>query len=467
MASTVKRAVERLFRPKHDYLPGDTVFREIDVEAIARDLKVEEYGERDGRAGTPRSNSKTLTATENEITKRIESYWASAGDAARRAHEGYVGRLGSLGGQTELDLVEGRPSDVAAHLRESAHSHAQSLNILNRDYLAAEEDLSRFKVRECIERPAKEPKSWGARAFLLAFAAVAELAINAGVFTEGDEFGLAGALLKVIGIPPLNILVAFALVFIMGRHLWRPHFASKILGLAGFALASAWVFTLNLTVAHWRDALGGALASDAGRLVVDRITTAPFDLNSIESWMLFSIGCMAGLMGMVDAVIWHDPHPGYTTRTVARNIARDEFLDAREDAVEEIGKLSDDALASLTQAQRAAELGAARRPEIGQRIEALNEDLDRYRLSLQAAADTLIARYRETNARVRSTEPPARFDEPIRLNLSTIKLPQYRASGGRGVSGRLRKAITEIASARTDALSLLPSLSTKAHEDGA
>jgi hypothetical protein len=460
MAKSIGRnLVARLFRPRHDYLPGTTIFREIDVDTLASEMKLEEAGERDGQAEIPASKSVRTSGVENEILKRFRTYWDDAAKGARAAYESYASRAAALTTATDIDTLVGEPHSIVSALRESARSAQDTLRAGYDSYLEASAALALFKKSEGLDRPPKQPKTAGVRVLVLMVAVLIELAINISTFAAGDEFGLAGAALKVLAVPLLNIGGVFLLVFLIGRHIVRRKISAKLVGLLGLILATTWAFYLNLAVAHWRDSLGLAFSSDAGKMALDRVLHSTFELNDINSWVLFFAGCAAAIMGAIDAFIWHDPHPGYTSHFMAKSDAAADYGLDRDDALARLDEIAQDSIERLTDALRRAETNAARRPELAQRADALSEDLKTYRSTLTAAAEDLITRYREANQRARKTDPPQRFETPITLSLSTVTLPALAAAARPGeVTGLLSSAMREISDGRSMAAESLPTL---------
>lgn len=459
--------LDRLFRAKHDYLPGTTIFREIDVDSLARDLKLEERGERDGRAEVPSTKSARPTAVENEILGLFRSYWDDASQGARAAHESYATRAASLSSATEIDTLVGEPRTIANKLDQTARSEQDALQAAFETYQEAVSALDRFKAAEQLDRLPRTPKTYGVRVFILLVAAVVELAINMSTFAAGDEFGLAGAALKVIAVPLLNIGGVFGLIFLIGRHVVRPHLIAKLLGMIGIAAAFIWAVGLNLVVAHWRDSLDLALSAEAGRMALERVINSTFELNDINSWVLFAAGCGAALLAAIDAFIWHDPHPGYTSTTTAKSKAEDHYGALREYALGLLDGVSAKAISDLKDALRKAETNVSRRPELANRAEALAEDLKIYEATLSTSAENLITRYREANQRARSTRAPARFEAAVALKLPKITLPAVSAAARPGeVDGLLSRAIHEITAAHEQAASSLPTLSERLARGG-
>lgn len=462
-SKTALGGLDQLFRARHDYLPGTTIFREIDVATIAREMNLEELGRRDGLAEVPSSKSARSSAVENEILGRFRSYWDEAAQGARAAHESYSTRAASLSSATEIDTLVGEPETIANDLRQSARSNSDALESAYRDYEEALVSYERFRDREGLTRPPKEPKAFGLRVLILAFAAAIELGINVSTFASGDEFGLAGAMLKVIAVPLLNIGSVFGFTYLLGRHIVRKGLGPKLIGLFGLVLAALCALVINLAVAHWRDSLGLEFSAAAGKLALERALNSPWELNDINSWALFLCGLAAAFIAAIDAFIWHDPHPGFTSHWMARVKAEKRYSAKRLRSVDDLDEISADAIDALKDALKSAETNVSRRPELAKRADALAEDLKVYEATLTSAAEDLVTRYREANQRARTTKAPARFDQAVALKLPKITLSSVSVIARPGeVEGLLSTAMQLITQAHAEASALLPTLTERA-----
>jgi hypothetical protein len=452
------RMLDRLFRPKHDYLPGTTIFRDIDIDLLTRELKLEELGERDGKGDLPHSDSQTETAAEKTIARQVRRYWDEAVQGARRAHETLSGRWTSLTSETEIDTLIGEPKAVSSTLLETARDDYAHLRSLHETVLAERKALEKFKARENLDRPLHQPKLPAFKWLIIVIAFAIELAINVSVFASGEEFGIAGALMKVIAIPVLNIGIAAALVFGLARNILRSSTGARIVGVLGMMATALWIFWFNLAIAHWRDSLAAAMSLEAGQLAVTSMLADPFHLISFNSWLLFGAGFAAGCLGAYDGWIWSDPYPGYARRVHALSAAESAYQHRRNWGVARLQSIAGSAIDQLRNAILKAETARARRPELASLAHGLQEDIAAYAGHLELVAEDLAIRYREANIRARSTAPPMRFDEPLTLGLAVPVLAPLGGGSQREVSGLLTSAIEQITTAKDSACARLPTL---------
>jgi hypothetical protein len=450
--------LRRLFRPKHDYLPGTEVFRAVNIDEAADRLDLVRNGDADGQSESPATNSTQATPTERAIERYVEGKWQESLATAARAMDVLDTRWSSHTPGTSIEVLQAGADRVAGELAETARQHHSALDPFYAKFRDARDHLAAWRSAEGIDRPCRVDGAPALKFGGLIVAAGLELAINASYFAGGDEFGIAGALTKVLAIPALNVGVAWGLTRTLVRQLERRSWAWKIVGGMGLGLLILWIFGFNLLVAHTRDALATAMWEQAQRLALHATFSSTFELAGVESWMLFGIGVVAGIVGAADAWLWDDPHPGYARRVRAEQAARDAFEDERADFVDELGTLADGEIGRLTDARSEAEKGMTARAEIEARRGALAQDVRLYGPYLQTVAEDLFAIYREANQKSRTTPAPPRFARPSDLALDIPPFREPPIGMGRDYSGFLTSAIQRISKAKVEALARLPTL---------
>ncbi len=456
-----------IFRPRHDYLPGTDILRQIDVDGLAARLDLEERGRRDGEAERPGAAERSRTAAEADIQGALQEKWEETLAGAKRAHEGLRGRFASLTAETELDTLMAEPAAVALTLHEAAREERDRLLSHFQPVREARADLERFKANEGLARPPREGQHALVKLAFLAFAALIELIVNASIFAGAEEFGLVGAITKVVVIPIANIGGCFLWTHWLARQILARSPARKAIGVIGCVVTTLWLLGLNLAVAHWRDASGAVMSPDAASAAFSAALSDPLHLHSFQSWGLFLVGCFAGAVAIWEGWHWGDPHPGYSRRVRQWEAAVAAFRAARDYAMERLRGEADAGANRLGEAQRAAETSIAQRPALAQTAASLAEDIKLYAGHLRRVGDELATRYREANRRARQTPPPAHFDEPVDLDLALPALTPLKAPpGSRPMAGRLAKAIDRITQAHAEACRAIPNLAELEQGDG-
>ncbi|MEO8927256.1 MAG: hypothetical protein ABI306_08840, partial [Caulobacteraceae bacterium] len=174
-----------IFRPRHDYLPGTDILRQIDVDGLAAKLDLEERGRRDGEAERPGAADRSRAAAEADIQGALQEKWDETLGGAKRAHEALRGRFASLTAETELDTLLAEPAAVALTLREAAREERDRLLFEFQRVREARADLGAFKTREGLTRPPRDGQHALVKLAFLAFAALVELIVNASIFAGG------------------------------------------------------------------------------------------------------------------------------------------------------------------------------------------------------------------------------------------------------------------------------------------
>lgn len=449
-----------IFRPRHDYLPGTDILRQIDVDRLAARLDLDERGRRDGEAERPGATERSRTAAEADIQGALQEKWEETVAGAKRAHEGLRGRFAALTAETELDSLLAEPAAVALTLRETAREERDRLLFAFREVRETRAELERFKAAEGLPRPPRRGQHVLVKLAFLAFAALVELVVNASIFAGGEEFGLVGAIAKVVIIPIANIGGCFLWTHWLARQVLARGAGRKAIGVAGCLLTAAWLLGLNLAVAHWRDASGAVMTPDAASAAFAAAVAQPFHLRSFQSWGLFLIGGFAGAVAIWEGWNWRDPHPGYGRRAGESEAAVAAFRAQRDYAMERLRGEADAGANRLMEARRTAETSIAQRPGLAHTAAGLAEDLALYAGHVQRACDELATRYREANRRARATPAPAHFDEPLALALTLPALPPLKAPAApRPIAGRLAQAIDAITEAHAQAARSIPALS--------
>ena len=448
-----------IFRPRHDYLPGTDILRQIDVDGLAARLDLEKMGRTDGEAERPGAGERTRAAAEADIQGALQEKWDETVAGAKRAHEGLRGRFTALTAETELDTLLAEPAAVALTLHEVAREERDRLLFQFQAVREARADLEHFKAREALTRPPRKGQHALVKLAFLAFAALIELIVNASIFAGGEEYGLVGAVTKVVIIPIVNIGGCFLWTHWLARQVLARAPGRKAIGALGCLVTALWLLGLNLAVAHWRDASGAVLSPDAANAAFNAALNAPLRLHSFQSWGLFLIGCFAGAVAIWEGWNWGDPHPGYSRRVGQNEAAIAAFRRDREFAMERLRSEADAGANRLGEAQRTAETSIAGRPELARTAASLAEDITLFAGHLQRACDELATRYREANRRARETAPPAHFEAPLALDLTVPALAPLKAPPApRPVAGRLAEAIDKITLAHAEACATIPAL---------
>ncbi len=83
-----------------------------------------------------------------------------------------------------------------------------------------------------------------------------------------------------------------------------------------------------------------------------RLLASPFGLTELQSWLLFGIGFVFSIGAMVDGLLFFDPVIGYTGLERRWVAASKKFTDAKENLIESLRDIRDDAAEAMNTAAR-------------------------------------------------------------------------------------------------------------------
>lgn len=412
-------AIERLtagIRRVHETAPPARVIPEIDEAALAAGLELEGRGAERGARGEPGSGTTVPDRVEAEVRERVEAARRRADEACAAEGRTYEERLAALDFEGRFAVIgQAAPAAVGEFAAEAARGRDE-LHALRRSLRDAEAERDAFRKAHGISRPARRPSPGGKalKIGLVACLLVAEVAMNGAFLARGNEMGLAGGAVEATAFAALNVGVAFLAGLHAARLMAHRNPGLKLAGALACLAALAFALTINLALAHYREAAAPG-AAEASRAVVARLAEAPLGLSDLKSWLLFGIGLLFAVVAFADALSLDDPYPGYGGVEARLAQAHEAYIDRKAELVERLTDIRDDAMDALNEAGRDL---AVRRSEHDAILDARSRlarahagHLD----ALESAGQRLVNRYREANAGARTSPPPPWFEEPFRI----------------------------------------------------
>jgi hypothetical protein len=415
MAKSVRDLVASTMDPGDGGIPILQVFPPLDVEQIARELRLDERAETAGRAGQPQAQSDGPDMVELDILDHIERL-------ARKAHEVYLSQIDHYEGRIRRAIItsdlrvqiEAAGSNALADIKAEIIHHQNTLNLLLQAVGNREEEFRRFRERHGLTRPPKNlsPDDRTLALLVLLVIVLLESILNGMFFAEGSEAGLIGGVVQALVLSILNVGVA-ALYALYGYpylfHRRRALQAAGVLATVAFAL---WLIGLNLAIGHFRDLFVAGGGTVAMTELLDRLATDPLLLDDAKSLILVALGTGLGLLAVIDVASIRDRYPGYSSVAQDRQRAIERYIEENAKCLAHIMELRDGAVDDMTAAVqliRDAQLGMLRAKEGRTRAHGMYLS---YLNQLTGVHQRLVHRYRERNRRVRRGEAPVYFQQP-------------------------------------------------------
>ena len=396
-----------------DFIPTTSVFPEIDVDKIDRELKLKDRAAERGKANLPKADEASLDAVEMDIITRIEGARRSGLENYEHNRGVYTRRLRSAHtARSEIETITGKArGDFASEVK----SYRAEMTKIVDDVVKWDTALETFKVRNGLERPAFDrPSMLKTAAIVLAFLIV-ETVLNGALFAEMNDLGLIGGGFIALLISIVNV-GASGLSGTYARLAVHRNFLIKLAGLLIIAVWFCFSVVLNFAVAHFRDALD-TLGNwpDATQAAIRTLVADPLGLLSVNSWLLAAWGMLIAILTFLKFRVGGEPYPGYARISERRRRAVEEFEEILDDALDSIESRRNDSIEQLNEASDLV------RERIGDAIDALygrrmmHSHLQAFLEQCDVKATSLLKRYRDENRMRRTEDAPAHFDESYRF----------------------------------------------------
>ena len=392
-----------------DFIPTSAVFPDIDTDRISRELKLKDLGAERGKKNLPHEDEETLDSVEMSIVSRIEESRRKGLQNYETNREAYARRLsGASSAHLEVKRIAGAArGDFQSEVKGYRGQMAGPVDNLRRWQTA----LMEFQKKHGLTRPAFQDASFLKTAAIIFFCILIETALNGYLFAQKNDLGLLGGFMVALLVSIVNVGVSA----LSGYFAHLMNHRNLLIKAAGLVIILAWIagaFTLNLGVAHFRDAVetidGWSLAAQTS---AQTLMTTPFDLKSIESWLLMFWGCLIALGTFLKFVYYGEPYPGYGRITERREEALQYYADLLEHALDSLKESRDTAAEDLQDANETvrSQITDAVDALYGQRMMAAHLGTFLQQCDLQTTA--LLKTYRDENRAARDTDAPRHFDD--------------------------------------------------------
>jgi hypothetical protein len=171
-------------------VPG--FLRPINTDAIARDERLDARAAENGQAELPDEKAQVPDAPEQAVTQRIIGEWSWQGEAFLNELRAYATRLAQYSIHSEYERLRLKANAALATLRSAGVRAPAELGPLKQGYLAAHEELTDFRARHRLKRPARDnARRWTTFGLMIVLIAV-ESVLNGLFFAHGATYGILG-----------------------------------------------------------------------------------------------------------------------------------------------------------------------------------------------------------------------------------------------------------------------------------
>lgn len=439
--------------------PSIQTFPPLNAQQIAAELGIAERARTQGADDKPPEDAEAPDSEELAIGEEIERRARKAAEEYRAALELYESRIRDAIISSELRVeVESAGEGAVSDFSIRAVNDTNHLAALEHEAKGRDLEYLAFRRKHRLERLPRivSPRERLFRGIVIAIFVILESILNGIFFAEGSEAGIVGGVLQAFTLSLLNVGAAVLFASYGLRLLIYRNFAVRIVGVLALLLYVAWLFGLNLAVAHFRDAFIASAGDVSALALWENLVRAPFALQDAQSWLLAFLGVGFSLSALISASGLDDRYLFYGEIGRAREDAFKRYNDEKTIALEGFMQRRDEAVEQMTQV-----IAALRRQEYDKRLaiegrNRLYRDFSAYLDHLAVIHQQLVTQYREANEDARSGGVPAYFRQPpARLAclqppppLSTV--PELDEDAREAAVERMRHFIKEVNSEMTE-----------------
>jgi hypothetical protein len=408
--SRLREFVDKTQHAPHAHVDGANWFKRLNLDALARDLQIEELGKERGEREEPASDTIDFDEVEDRILDHVRDRQAEAEQEFREQRDLYIQRLGRNGLLTVVSEIDEAAKLASTKIDHQVAQARGALPPLAAKAKFARADYERFRGEHGLARSAKYPSTaysllqWSLIALLL----LIESAANGTFFARGNDLGLVGGWSDAVIFAAVNIAVALIFGRTAGRYIGHRDKSKRSLALLGLIGWALFTIAFAMFVGHYRDALESQ-AEDAFSTAVASITSSPLGFHSVHSWVLLFAGCIFGVIALFDSRAMDDPYPGFGAVVRAADEAEDEYEDERKSYLEEIQEAYETAVSDMARKARDSGKRMADSERILVDLKALSGSYRQHLTYLEGVGNNLLQLYRDANKRARSTKAPISF----------------------------------------------------------
>lgn len=385
------------------------------IDAIARELAIEERGRADGSRELPPKTDQVVTGTQREIVAHFN-------ELQRRAQRRAAALIERMRQHRErIDLA-----DTAGSLRElvaRSEDRLLRLDVESRAGLGLLEERERqqrahyhaFREANGLARVAEYPSSPLVHAGLaVALAGALGLALAK---VRGDDGSTLIPLSWAASIALAGVLVPSALGATLFRCINHVSSPRRSAGRLGGVLAGLFIAALATLVGGYVAALGAypglPLRALMERMVAEPIASAAVLGASTQAWKASGIIALIGVLAWCIGYRSDDPYPGYGSVQRAFYRARRQRERLVKRLYKRIHAIVDEAAAEAARLPKRLKAKVSQYVRLAEESKRIPARMADYNAALEDACNVLLDRYRAVNSGVRSTAAPLSFDEQV------------------------------------------------------
>ncbi|MDO5897893.1 hypothetical protein [Agrobacterium sp. Azo12] len=442
----LNRLMDSVRDSNHDFRITTDPFPPLDAEKVEKTLDILRKGTENGVENMPVPSAKSRNEAEQSIVARVEAERDASYQILEDQLHTYSSRMRNLDFDGHFGRIRQANVSSLTDFKADVAGGTDVLFGFRKKLREADEELVHFKDRNGLRRVAQTKSQFATIVKWLVIVAllIFETVVNGLYLAKGSDEGVIGGIAIAMGFAITNVLGTVVIAWTMIPNIVHRSFFRKLWGFLGVLLWLALAIGINLAMAHYREASTGDEVQISA-LVMDRLKTATFNFQEIDSWMLFGAGFMFSVIAMLDVLSIRDIYPGYGGVYQRYVDAEENYAFQKEDLIGELKLIRDDhndkvemIIRDLSIRRRESASIIENRARI---IRLFNEQQDR----LEEVARTLIATYREANRQARTKPEPKYFSSQFKLERRKAVISSANEWTDQELADRIKHAEAELA----------------------
>jgi len=418
------------------------VFEHLNSKRLIKDMELVKIGEERGGNDDPPSDSNLYDDIEGKIISFINEKRDKDYGIFRDQIQTYAERLGALRLDSISSTMDIAARNAVAEFETSVRKGIDELHLLKESVSQISREISDFKRDNKIYRMAHYPESRILNFSIILIVVILETLLNGLLLSRGLETGIIGGIAMAFVIAAVNIGAGAMVGKYFYPLLYHIDQKRKIIGGTVTIFYIAFIIFLNILVAHYRNALGGAFPENAAVEALTTFSGSPFSINDFNSLVLMLMGIAFSLIASIDVFAMDDKYPGYGALDKKYRLINDNYAVEKNQYIGELQEIKDDALMVIEERGRDISRRNSEFKSILENKESLVSYFRSHLGHLENVGNELLGAYRQANRLKRNTSPPARFSERWKISdISDLVGGNARDQNREAAEESIKKAI--------------------------
>jgi hypothetical protein len=410
----------------------------LDRKTIQKELQISENAVNQAMNECPKTTDTELDIHQQNIVKTIS-------DSLTNVRSSMLEKLNELDStRKNIEIIIGSFSldEILESTKQKIiHLHAEWHEILNnakREEGSVYRNYKYFIYQNKLNREAEYPDSSVFHWAFVVLAVLLESIVNSFFFAKASDLGMLGGIFQALFISLSNIGSALLIgIYVLP---YKNHVDSKkrFIAKAATIFYIFFVFLFNLATAHYRTLLEEDPLS-AGINAIPHLIREPLGIN-FEAWNLVIIGMLFAIVALLKAYKSDDIYPGFGAVHRKFKSASNQH-GKRIEAMRAIKQIIDEGINRAGTLIKDAKWQIKNYKDSIFQSEEVVVEFSKYLESAESSCNNALWEYRDTNKRVRSSQPPAYFSEKYTFSKNLIEID---LTSEKGNCNRIENRLQEI-----------------------